>query len=350
MPMLTYDNRGQLYTLLEHSADVIQKIGKPDSGVWTSDKEGNVNLYGIELETSTDYSVKNIIDFFPDIFVICKKDSTITGTKNNSMEIVTIPASMRKHKRMWAAFFKQIDRDKFDTLDKHNNGMHVHIDRKAFEQDNIHLKKFCWFISSKGIQEFTTNLSERTKESLDKWSKFASAATSIANVENHTRELSKYSAVNLGKSATIEVRLFKGIVSFTSIIKNLEFVDAAVEFTRIHSLAEITLDQFLSWLDALPSSRYRTLRLCITDVDLEEIKFHADLAEFLTTKKAEKALQILKAGRFKSTIRFHKKIVSGFNDTYPGYKLTYSKKGWELTKITTKFAKFDDATLRMFTR
>lgn len=345
--MITYDQRSTLYTMFEHSTDVIQKVGKPDK-TW-SDKEGNVNLYGVELEVSTDYGAKDIIDFFPEIFVICKKDSTITGVKKHPIEIVTVPASLRRHKKMWAAFFKGIDINKFDTMDKHNNGMHVHVDRNSFEQDGIHLKKFCWFFSSKSMQEFNLIMSERTKESLEKWSKFARNATSVANVERHTRDLSKYAAVNLGKSQTVEVRLFKGIVSFTSLVKNLEFVDAALEYTRNVSLSQINLKSFLKWLNSLPSSRYRTLRICIGLVDLEEVEFNSALEHFLETKSATDAHRLLVTGGVVFNPKYNKKVVSKFNSKYTGYKLSYTAmKGWELNRVTTKFAKLDSDILGMF--
>lgn len=348
MPLLSYDKRKSLYQIYEYSTNVISILGTPEKS-W-SDKEGNVNIFGVELEASTDYEPQNIIDAFPDIFAICKKDSTVTGEKTYPIEIVTIPASLKRHKKMWSAFFKNIDRDKFDTLDKHTNGMHVHIDRNSFESDGLHLKKFCFLMSSKDLQEFNIAISERTKDAIDKWSKFVTKATSIVNIERYTRELSKYAVVNLGKAATVEVRLFKGVISFTSVIKNLEFTDAILEFTRTASITQINLVSFLKWLSELPSSRYRTLRLCITEIDLEEMYFHSNLTTFLKKERDPlKAFKKLRTNQVTFEARFYKKVISAFNEKFSRYKLSYDQQGgWAIEKITTKFAKFDDITLKMF--
>lgn len=347
---LPYSERSVLYTMFEYSTNIINTVGKKDS--WT-DKEGNVTTFGVELEVSTSYYPKDIVNAFPDIFAICKKDATISGSKPNMMEIVTIPASMRQHKKMWASFFRNTSVDNFDYLDKHTNGMHVHVDKKAFEDDQIHLKKFCWFFSCPEMREFNIGISERTKESLGQYAKFADKATGISNVERETRALSKHVVVNLSHAATVEVRLFKGIVSFTSIIKNIEFVDAAVEYTRSVSLAEINLGSFLNWLSALPTSRYRTLRICIESMDLDELSFNSSLAAFLRIPDPKVAFDRIKKGKFKFEEKQNKKVISGFNEQYGklGYKISYSKvEGFTLHRQTTKFAQFDDVMLAMFRR
>jgi hypothetical protein len=345
---LTYANRSELYKSFEYSTNIITTVGEKD---WTGGK-GEPSLYGIELEVCTDYTEKNVIDAFPEIFAICKKDSTITGSKKNKFEIVTVPASMRVHKKMWAGFFKNLNEDMFDVLDKHNNGMHVHIDRKAFDQDMLHLKKFCWFFSNPVNTQFLLEISERDRDSMSKWSSIPKAKN-IKESERALQGNGKHTIINLGKGPTVEVRMFKGIVSFASLIKNLEFVDAILEFTKVSSMSQMTLRGFMKWLEAMPKSTYRTLRLCIEDMNLIDMLLLAQIEEIFVaaTGPADAVVKLNK-----STIAMNKslvsKVVASFKAKYEpmGCKVTYDDGGFVLIREGTKFAKFNDAVSKMYSR
>ena len=359
--MLSYANRSELYKKFEYSTNIIDIVG------WKRPRQEIVDetLYGIELEVSTDYSEKVLVDAFPDIFALVKKDSSITGSKSNMGEIVTIPTTLRQQKKMWASFFKNLNEDMFDCMDKHNNGMHVHIDREAFDKDTMHLKKFCWFFGNPANHKFLFDMSERTQDSQQKYAKFVTApsvskptgnakkgALSYINAERAHRQSDKNTALNLGKSATVEVRLFKGIVSFASIVKNLELVDALVEFTRFHNYRDMNLPAFLKWLSSLHTTKYRTLRYCLEEMDIDSLVKEAEIEKIIKASGFGYAQIVEELNKLQLNNKFSKTAVKLFNEKYSsnGKKIERKEEGFVLISIGTKFAKFNERTLEMLSR
>ena len=359
--MLSYANRSELYKKFEYSTNVIDIVG------WKRPREEVIDetLYGIELEVSTDYPEKTLIDSFPEIFALVKKDSSITGSKSNMGEIVTIPTTLRQHKKMWASFFKNLNEDMFDCMDKHNNGMHVHIDREAFDKDTMHLKKFCWFFGNPANHKFLFDISERTQDSQQKYAKFITAPgiskptgtvkkgnLSFVNAERAHRQSDKNTALNLGKSATVEVRLFKGIVSFASIVKNLEFVDSLMEFTRYHNYKDMNLAAYLKWLSSLHTTKYRTLRYCVEEMDIESLVKEAEIEKIIKASGFGYQQIVDELNKMNLNNKFTKSAIRLFNEKYSsnGKKIEKKDDKFVLISIGTKFAKFNERTLEMLSR
>jgi hypothetical protein len=273
------DRRG-LEQILNYSANVLEYLPYTIKGP----KEPASTLYGVELEACSDYSPKEIIAAQKDLFFILKQDSSITGSKVQRYEMVTVPASLRAHKRLWAEFFEKVDYRQFDTTKETGNGMHVHIDRKAFSK--AHLNRFTWFIINPANKDFLFTVSERpTKRNLDEWantpstsaySKKARAAICAVALNGRMR-----GAVHFKANKTVEIRIFKGIVSYATVVKNLEFVDSVVEFTRVTNLSQVTLKNYFSWLSAQPSNKYTVLRTFFTEAKAEQHLPLAELTEYV---------------------------------------------------------------------
>lgn len=265
---ITKLNKSALHKMLNHSSDPLEYLPYPQ----VMPGEHSPPLFGVELELSTSWTPKQIIDATDEPFLIIKSDSSITGEFNNKYELVTAPTSMRVQRTQWAHFFNQIDYDQFDTNNNTNNGMHVHLDRKNFK-DPSHLQAFTWFINSPLNREFMIAVSERTLPSLGQFCAFLNIpATSnlfdnYRNIVERCQGQSRYSAVNFQKRATIEVRFFKGIVSFATVIKNLEFLEAALEFTHNRSIASNNLRTFFAWLEDTPSNKYGTFKKFLNEID-----------------------------------------------------------------------------------
>jgi hypothetical protein len=359
MPLL-YANRKELYKKFEYSTNIIDTVG------WSRPSEiVSESLFGVELEVSTDYSEANIIDAFPEIFAIVKKDSTITGTKSNMGEIVTIPATLRTHRKMWMNFFKNLNEDMFDCLDKHNNGMHVHIDRETFDKDTMHLKKFCWFFANPANHKFLQDISERSQDSINKFAKFVSApkisktvpgktaaGLSFVNSDRALRQSDKHTVVNLGKSATVEVRLFKGIVSYASIVKNLEFVDSLVEFSRWNNYKDMNLSSYIKWLKKLHTTKYRVLKLIIEEMDLDAILLEAEIEKVIKGSGLSTSSIALELNKMNLNNKFSKIAIKLFNGTYEASGKTLEKDdrpGAQFVVVAkgTRFAKYNDIAFAM---
>lgn len=281
-----------------YSHNVCDTLGR---AFYKSDKESKPTFYGVELELTTSYTPAEMINAQPEdqpLFYLLKSDGSIRGSKPNPYELVTVPMSLVKHKTYWAHVFDKLDYENFDRTVDTNNGMHVHVDRNAFDrrktpalpgrtshgpstQSMSHMDKFGYFFINPCNYNFLLKVSERTPESLNQWAKIPSVKALFAEddmeygngplrgkrptLDNlrknvYTAWRNVRGTLHYGKSATIEVRMFKGIVSFPTIIKNLEFVDSVMEFTRCTSQYRLNLSHYNEWFYSLPKNKYATLR------------------------------------------------------------------------------------------
>lgn len=304
--------RNALRTKLNHTADATKYLGNRKETTKTRNgtkvpKEYEPVLYGVELEISTACDTAELIDAQKEIFFICKSDASVSGAFSNNVELVTVPQDLRRHRLHWAkfmgAFFDEKTKSypKFDTSNRTTNGQHVHVDRKAF-LDEDHLQRFCYFIVDPMNVDFTTTVAERSAAHLSTYAQIPSFAGNLtpqkifASVLSRLEDLGKYSAVNLTKKPTIEVRIFKGLFSYRTIMKNVEYVDAVLHFTKNCSFQQLTLDGFLHWLNGdgkgqrgQPKGAYPCLRLFLETIDLQEIREAAKLQVLLSQFKTPEA-------------------------------------------------------------
>lgn len=338
------NDRSAHHRVYNYSQDVTQLIPGP-----YEDKRGGT-LYGVELEMSTDYREKDIIDAFPDLYGILKSDSSVTGSKMNRWEFVSKPASLRQHKIQWAGFFKKLELDKFDMSDKHNNGFHVHVDRQAFESDTMHLKKFAWFFTNPVNHEFLFIMSNRDRHSLDSYSRIVNAK-SVVHAERQAQSGGKMTALNFGKPKTIEVRLFKGIVSFATILMNLELVDSLVEYTRVASYSKCDFQNYLEWLDFHSGSSYRSLRLCLKEHDFSRLLIIGKIKSAFSAGMKPREIQNT-LNRIEGVQAFKEEVMLEFTQSIYAMDTNLEfdpQRGlFVCTRATTKYAKFDDMLLQSY--
>ena len=297
-------NKTPLYKIFNYSTNVLKHLPYP----LTEKGEHNPTLYGVELECKTDYPIEEIINASDEPFFLAKSDSTITGTKTYAMELVTVPASLKALKRQYARWFSKLDYSKFDITTVTNNGMHVHIGREFFE-GNSHIRNMCWFLTNPCHRDFIVAISERG--SYDAMQSY----TTIANFNGSWKKSKAFlrckdvqsghrGIMNFNKAPTIEIRMFKGIVSFASVLKNLEFVDSLLEFSRgMNSHRELALTHYYNWLLHTPPNKYSVLKkyidqyckmnLWLPQSEIKEIIFQET--------DSEKIVGLIKKSGFKIT-------------------------------------------------
>jgi hypothetical protein len=136
---------------------------------------------------------------------------------------------------------KQCDAYHTDTC-----GLHVHLDRAAFEGD--HLYRFIHLFYQN--RRLITQVSQRPREELDRWAslnieepmynsflerltpKKPTLASCKAKARGHA-DHKKYAAINTcGGGRTIEVRVFKSTLCPQAFFKNLEFLHAAWVYSK----------------------------------------------------------------------------------------------------------------------
>jgi hypothetical protein len=297
---VSLQNKSSLYQVFNASTDVVGILG----GIKLDKKtvvKGDKTLsyltgkaqkgYGVEVELTTTMSVKQMIDNQGDeIFFLCKADASITGSKANKYECVTRPMSLPQQRVNWARFFHNVgDMVVFDQSTLTNNGMHVHIDKSLFTPE--HLQNFCWFLTNPAHTEFLLQLSQRTMESFRKWAPvpdYSAYRTPHKAWQNCIRESGNLRGTcNLGARTkkTVEVRLFKGIVSCSEIIRNVEAVDAFFEFTGMiteqSNRLQLTLRNFYKWLKATPKTQYKFLRADLFKLEMDKLIRRAEIQDLV---------------------------------------------------------------------
>ena len=195
-----------------YSTDVLSVLDRTIKG----QNEYSPTLYGVELEASGNYSPAHIIDAQEDLFFIMKQDASVIGCKSQNYEFVSVPCSLKAHKRLWGEFFSKIDYSEFDTGLETGNGMHVHIDRKGFKNAD-HINRLAWFITNPSNFDFIYEISERPdQKNFITWAQVPNYGNrSWVSSGKVSSALCKQirGAVHFKGSKTIEIRIFKGIVS-----------------------------------------------------------------------------------------------------------------------------------------
>ena len=180
------------------------------------------HFYGVELEVEADGQrgdkAKETLSRFSDDFAIAKED----GSLSLGFEIVTRPASLDLQRKEWKRFCdrKPSGLKSFDTT---TCGLHVHCSRKPLS--DFQIAKIVCFVNSAENRHFVETLAMRKS---GKWAEYKEKTI----VDAAKRNAARYEAVNLQNSATIEFRIFKGTLKYSSIIRAIELCDALIEYTK----------------------------------------------------------------------------------------------------------------------
>ena len=159
-----------LYDIFQASADTCTIL----DGHWPiklKNEPPTNRLYGLELECTSDHTIKELMDAQGELFMIGKQDGSISGSKDLRVELVTVPMTLKAHKVQWSKWFNNLDYNKFDTTKKTTNGIHIHIDRKGFNNSQ-HIKNFAWFFGNPSNKDFILEFSERDVNTLRQYANF----------------------------------------------------------------------------------------------------------------------------------------------------------------------------------
>jgi hypothetical protein len=283
-------NRAPLYSVLSYSANVFDYFPNPI----IMEDENNPTLFGVELEVSTDYTIRTLVDKCETPFFIGKQDSSISGSCDNEIELVTCPMSYNAQVYHWTKLLSSCDMEMFDTSRNTGNGMHIHCSPQVWTNEE-HRKNFMWFFANPAHKHFLLTFSQRTEESFRGYSPTPEITTddkqmAFTNVADFIRR--SRGVVNLSNKGTLEVRLFKGIVSLADVVKNLTFVKTLIEFTKDKNYTEVTLKGYLNFLADNIEEEVELLKEFIEELDKEYCIAYSEVFEVVfTTRDPEKIAQ-----------------------------------------------------------
>lgn len=207
--------------------------------------------YGVELEVNNKVRdglgdlAQAVHSDLKTTFAMLKRDSSIGA---NGFEIVSAPATLAYHKKAWEDFFERSAKN-CSSWTTNTCGMHVHIGREAFFSP-LHLGKMMAFYNAPFNRNFIVDVAGRESATYARMDADHNALqAAILKVPNSNarkysimnaaikgtddRGVDRHVAINLNRSTTVEIRIFRGNVSKIGFFKNLEFVDSVVEYSKI---------------------------------------------------------------------------------------------------------------------
>lgn len=209
--------------------------------------------YGIELETGTfDYInfENDIINELPTEYFDRHEDCSIfdNGVKQG-IEIVGHPMTykwMKANPDIWNNVLK-LRKKGLRSYKTKTCGIHIHLSKKAF--DEHHLYKFMKMIY--GFPSFTRLISQRNDNNLRRWATINGDCTK--NLKQKAKDKCNNGmrniAVNLdGSYNTVEIRLFRGTLNEMAFWKNIEYIQALLEFTANAKVKELSIKNYLSYI------------------------------------------------------------------------------------------------------
>jgi hypothetical protein len=219
-------------------------------------EEGFVRLYGLEVETEMDrkHVKKAGMDRFSlamavkkalgEDFVITKEDGTLImngkysdgkppGSLYAGFEIVSAPADLAEHRKRWPILEQQPWHKHLRAWDTTTCGLHIHVSRASLTP--MMIGRILYFVNLPGNKKFIQKVAGRSEEKYTKFhqkkitdSLYPDRVINPEEEENYNRR--RRVAVNVSNRHTIEFRIFRGTVRSCHILRNIEFVDALIQF------------------------------------------------------------------------------------------------------------------------
>ena len=208
-------------------------------------KEWVTDLFmGVELEIQhPEYDSdkpKKLEDFLTKEKVIKRFYFKKDGSVDKGFEIVSHPFTLSyAHKKIkFQKILNWLKDNKFTSFESGECGLHVHLDKKFFE--DLDITKMRLFFA-------------KNKDKLDKFSKREGIGTNYCQFEtastkdiiNGYSQSGRYWALNLNSSEeTIEMRLFRGTLDYKRFVAILQFADAISHFVKEHGVASFLYGEY----------------------------------------------------------------------------------------------------------
>lgn len=217
--------------------DSIQEYSyKPESIFHKAKNEKCLDYYGIELEIEADRDTwADTIARFSDNGNLCY--AKIDGSLNDGYEIVSHPMSLKFHKTemKWESILRALKETGAKSFFTTTCGIHIHVSRAALSQiEQIKLGMFIFLNQAK--MELIAQRAESD------WARYPKK--SLKNMGTNYDE--RYEALNFYNRNTIEIRVFKGTLKYSTFMSYLEFFHSAVNFVKSVSCSQLA-DNKKAW-------------------------------------------------------------------------------------------------------
>lgn len=172
---------------------------------------------------------KFLYEFFKNPHVYSKYDTSIP---NYGFEIVSHPATAMAHKSImpWRSIFERLK--ELDIQSTDNCGIHFHVNRSFFEDDNIRTADFI-------VNEFSDLMSIAGERAFNRYcikrSKTVSCWGRSDTSEHHD-------SLNLTSKNTLEFRFFKSTTDIENLMNKVDFIKHLCYFIKSHNFNDVLKD------------------------------------------------------------------------------------------------------------
>ena len=211
---------------------------------------------GLPVSADRNEMASHIQTIFTDDFFRFEDDVSLS---NRGWENISQPATLKyllEHRNEFHDMFFYLISHGMRSHDSERCGLHIHLDREFFgNEEDAAIAKMLYI-----FEKFQSNMmrfSRRTWHQIIEWSKFRTFGlgtrgktwiTDAIKESKSLRHSSRYYAVNLTNSDTIEIRLWRGTLSLDTFFATLKFTERLAELCKkIHA---IPLSK-MSWEDLL---------------------------------------------------------------------------------------------------
>jgi hypothetical protein len=215
--------------------------------------ELEIEIDGDNLRNKAEDILNNITDYWKDgkRYTYCLLEND--GSLDYGFEMVTSWTGLDVHAEQ-LKYFNQ----KFRNMRSHNTntcGLHVHIDKA--EMTTLHASKLILFINDTNNLHLIKTIARRDNASFAKfkdkkadksWLKHSLNSSSVKERQLRHLNVDRYEALNFQNERTIEFRLFKGSLVYSTIMACLEFTYASYFFTKDASINNLTTHKFLEFI------------------------------------------------------------------------------------------------------
>lgn len=206
---------------------------------------GDSDLYlGVELEADDGYAPELAAQriSIPHNEFYIKHDGSLG---NNGIEIVSHPGTLDAHRKNvlhWKEVLSVLHSQHYRSHKTSTCGLHVHVNRSFFGETNdeidLNISKVI-MLTQRFWDDCIVPFSRRNLTRLQRWAKkpnckFEQGASSADVIQRHKNTLQRdhYNGVNIMPHNTIEFRMFRGTLVYSTLMATLEFVHVLCHFAK----------------------------------------------------------------------------------------------------------------------
>lgn len=225
------------------------------------DKDCDDMFMGVELEIDKGGEKESVAKLIQEHLGEANCYVVHDGSLNDGLEIVTHPCTIDYHKSLpYEDLFKQLIDKSYESHNTKTCGLHVHVNRNFFG-DNPTIQDLCitkilyllekhWdkvkIVARRDSSRYAQRFFMKEEDSMFDLLAKAKGVT-------YSYDDAKYQIVNLKHKNTIEFRLFKGTLKYTTFIATLEFVRNLVYLCKNKPLEQIQMTTFDEIIHSLES-------------------------------------------------------------------------------------------------